>query len=138
MSKGVLRYLNDPFITQLILFEKDTDLLSVIINPMKQEHRTRFKPIIELNCNGKKVYYTTRYLIFETFSELASNQLPFHGLPEPWKKHKAIKKLADEAHKKVSDEFEDLIASNLEGHYTFFRNITFIDNVDLCLSLIHI
>lgn len=132
MSKGVLRYLNDPFITQLILFEKDTDLLSVIINPMKQEHRTRFKPIIELNCNGKKVYYTTRYLIFETFSELASNQLPFHGLPEPWKKHKAIKKLADEAHKKVSDEFEDLIASNLEGHYTFFRNITFIDNVDLC------
>lgn len=136
ISKGIAKYPDDPFFVPLILFEEDTDLLNVIMNPMKQDHRTRFKPIIELNCDSKKFFYTSRHLIFETFSELASNQLPFHGLPEQWKNNKSINKFAHEAHKKVSDGFEDLVASTLQGCYTFFRNITFLDNIDLCKAAV--
>lgn len=132
ISKGIAKYPDDPFFVPLILFEEDTDLLNVIMNPMKQDHRTRFKPIIELNCDSEKIFYTSRHLIFETFSELVSNQLPFQGLPEQWKNNKTINRFAHEAHKKVSDEFENLIASTLQGRYTFFRNVTFFDNIDLC------
>lgn len=137
ISKGILQFPDDPFMSQLVLFKKDIDLLSVVMNPMKQGHRTRFKPIIALNCDGNQVYYTTRYLLSETFTELESNQLPFQGLPRRWKEYKQLKKIADEAHKKVSDGFENLIASKLQGRYAFLRNISFMDNIDLCKAEVY-
>lgn len=84
-------YGHTVFAKELILDKDSVNFFNVITRPHIPNYRTRFKPLIEITIDGKKLLASTKWLIFEAFSELAMNRLPFGGLPDSWRKHKKIR-----------------------------------------------
>ena len=114
-------YGSSLFAQELILDYDSVNLLNVITKPHLTDHRTRFKPLIELTIDGTTFLTSSKWLIFEAFAEIIKNRLPFHGLPDSWLKIKKVRKFADLINNEVGVKFEKeiskLIASEFPHKY---------------------
>lgn len=114
-------YSKSIFAQELILNRDSVNLLNVITKPHLTDHRTRFRPLIELTIDGKPILVSTKWLLFEAIAEIIKNRLPFHGLPHSWLKIKKIREFADSINNEVSVKFEEDVAERIEKMKYHFR-----------------
>lgn len=131
LTKFINRNIKSVFIKELILTSESVNLLNVISKPHIIDHRTRFKPILKLNVDQEFLYVTSQWLVFETFSELSLNRLPFQGLPESWRKYSEIKDYANKIHLEVGQKFEQFIANQIDPSFEFYSNIKQVNNTSV-------
>jgi len=127
----ITRYGKSPFVETLVLNKKSVNFYNVVSRPHTNNHRTRFKPLIELSVDGESVVISSKWLIFEALSELYTNRLPFHGLPTKWLKESRIKKYADLISNKVGDKFERIVASRISKEYAFRHDVRSVKNTSI-------
>ena len=130
-SPYITRYGKSPFVEALVLDKKSVNFYNVVSKPHNNNHRTRFKPLIELSIDGESVVISSKWLIFEALSELYMNRLPFNGLPTKWLKNKSIKKFADFISNKVGNEFERIVASRISKGYAFQHDVRSVKNTSI-------
>lgn len=131
ISTFVNKHKNSNFISEFILNISNTNLYEVVTRPHAYNHRTRFKPIIQLQSDNETVFLTSKWLVFESYSELCLNRIPFHGIPEAWKKYKEIDSFANQVHLDIGTKFEMLVAKNISHRYEFATNIRHIGNISV-------
>jgi hypothetical protein len=76
---------------------------------LKNQHENRyiFRPILELNIDGKFYHMVGYYKWIESFILLSTNSFPFGCYPSEWKKYKEIEafiKETDDTHDKLLEE----------------------------------
>lgn len=138
ISSFVNKHKNSDFVSEFILNISDADLYEVVTRPHAYNHRTRFKPIIELHSDNEIIFTTSKWLVFESYSELCLNRIPFHGMPEAWKKYKGIESFANQVHLDIGTKFERLVAKNISQRYKFATNIKHIGNISVVDAPIYI
>lgn len=111
------------FAQELILNEKCVDFYKVITKPHSTNYRTRFKPLIQLHVDGKTVLVSSKWLLFEAYSELTQNRLPFEGLPKSWLKFDKIKAFANKTHDNVGKQFELFVKNQISDNFKFKYDI---------------
>lgn len=121
-------YGNTTFAKELILNKECVNFYNVITKPHSTNYRTRFRPLIEINVDGKLLLASTKWLLFEAYSELALNRLPFGELPKSWLKFDKIKKFANDIHDKVGKSFELHVKSHISNQFKSQYNIKSICN----------
>lgn len=121
-------YGDSIFASEFILDRNSVNFFNVITKPHSTNYRTRFKPIIELTIDNQTYYVTSHWILFEAFSELCSNRLPFHGLPDKWYKIDEIKSYADSISNLVGEKFEKFVATHISDRFLFRSNIKSIGN----------
>lgn len=126
------KYSQPSFLKGLILTGDDTNLETAIRKPYNPNCRTRFRPIIRFNIDGRYHYISTPQLCQEAIEELVFNMLPFNELPNEWKNNSNMKQYAkflfDEHDKWLEDPIENLF---IRKGMHYFRNIKAINNISL-------
>lgn len=119
------------FAQELILDYSSVNLFNVITKPHLTDHRTRFKPLIQLTIDGKPFLASTKWIIFEAFAEIIKNRLPFHGLPDSWLKNKKVRKFADSINNEVGVKFEKEIAKRIASEFPYKYDVKSIGDTSI-------
>lgn len=116
---------------ELILTRDSVNLFNVITKPHIPDHRTRFKPLIELTIDGTPFLVSSEWLLFEALAEIIKNRLPFHGLPDSWCKNKKIRNFADSINNEVGVIFEQEVAKRIASKYPYKYNVKSIGDTSI-------
>lgn len=123
---------NDIFLNGLILRKDDVNLEESILKPFNKNIRVRFKPIIEIIINNRKVYLTTRFIIFEAFDQILLNLLPFDEYPNKWGENKRLVSYSQELRRRHDKWLEDPVEKLIkEKGFIYTRNIKSINSISL-------
>lgn len=127
---------NDPIISGLTFTIENVNLSEAIHSPYNTFHRTRFRPIIQLNIDGALHYYTTGWLLTEALDEICTNLIPYGDLPSGWEKVHELKLLSKELTKKLGTSFEDEVFKVISPLYNVKRNISGFHNISLKKAIV--
>lgn len=131
ITSFIKRNTSSLFLKPLIHTPYSTDFKKVIFKPHLTDNRTRFKPIIEIRVDNEVIYITSKWLLFEAYSELCINQLPNGGLPKDWLKIKSIKNYANEVKSLAGHKFEQFVHEKIEKRFRPHPNIKHIGNISI-------
>jgi len=122
---------NDPIISGLTYTIENVNFYETVHSPYNIFHRTRFRPILQLNIDNEIRYFTTSWMIVETFDELSTNLIPYGELPKGWEKVHDLKQLCKDVTQQVGKLFEDEVFKVINPKYSVKRNISGFHNVSL-------
>lgn len=122
---------SDPIIEGLTFTIDNVNLYEAIHSPYKIFYRTRFRPILQLNIDGEVRFFTTPWMILETFDEISNNLLPYNELPEGWQRVHDLKQLCKKVTKQAGKLFEDEVFKIVDPQYIVKRNISGFHTVSL-------
>lgn len=123
---------DSEFLAGLTLTESYASLEGAIRKPYNINYRTRFRPIISINIDGKQEYVSTPKICIEAIDEIIFNMMPFNELPKEWGTNLTLRRYAKGLFKEHSKWLENPIETILiqEG-MRFYRNIKSINNNSL-------
>ena len=126
------RFPKSDFLEGLTLTNNYASLETAINKPYNINCRTRFRPIICFNIDGKLQYISTPKMCIEAIDEIIFNMLPFQELPKEWENNPTLKTYA----KKLFNEHDKWLEDPIEAILTkkglqFNRNIKAINNISL-------
>lgn len=126
------RFPKSDFLAGLTLTDNYASLETAISKPYNINCRTRFRPIICFNIDGKQQYISTPKICIEAIDEIIFNMLPFRELPKEWGDNPTLKTYA----KKLFNEHDKWLENPIETILTkkgvqFHRNIKAINNISL-------
>lgn len=122
---------NDPIIKGLTFDNDNVNLFQAIEKPLNPQFRTRFRPLICMNIEGKKRTFTTSWMIIEALEEICTNLLPFGTLPSEWENIDHLKKIALEAQALLGRQFENKVAECIKEKYIAKNDISGFNHISL-------
>lgn len=122
---------NDPIISGLTYTIENVNFHETVHSPYNIFHRTRFRPILQLNIDNEIRYFTTSWMMVETFDELSTNLIPYGELPKGWEKVHDLKQLCKDVTQQVGKLFEDVVFKVINPKYSVKRNISGFHNISL-------
>lgn len=123
--------IDDPIIRGLTFDNNNVNLLQAIEKPLNPQFRTRFRPLICMNIEGKKRAFTTSWMVTEALEEICTNLLPFGTLPSEWEKIIPLKKIALEAQALLGRQFENKVAECINEKYIAKNDISGFNHISL-------
>lgn len=123
---------NNDLLVRGLLFKKDNvNLFKAINAPLDPQFRTRFRPFICLNIDGKERVFTTFWLVYEALDEISSNLLPYANLPKEWMSNSSLKQLSITEQEKNGVDFEKAVAKLIETKYLTRHDIKGFNHISL-------
>lgn len=122
---------NDPIVSGLLYSSENVNLSEAIHSPYNTFYRTRFRPFLQLNIDGKIHYYSTPWMIMEAFDEISTNLIPYGELPKDWEKVHELKLFCKTSKSELGKSFEDEVFKIINPRYKVNRNISGFHNISL-------
>lgn len=132
ISKLFLEYPHNAYLEGLLLSSNNSDIHTAINKPYNKNLRTRYRPILEFNIDGKKEYHIAPFMFQEAIEEICGNLLPFKEFPDEWTSNQTINNFAKKLFQEHDKWLENLVVNIItKSGYRFLQNKKSINNISL-------